>query len=142
MKPDGQARVDRLVEWLKENRKSTLKGETVDAGAFLKEAGGRLAGKYSYWQSIFTKEASKSFGPAQARKVEQAFDMRPHLLDGAQMEWPFSEALGVAISKLHDEDLRHAENALRAHLKMDWLPPSDLGGGQNDTVETRPPKAA
>ena len=44
--------------------------------------------------------------------------------------WPFSIELHEVVSSLDDTDTWHAENALRAHLKMDPLPRDGLGGGE------------
>jgi hypothetical protein len=124
----GQARIDRFVDWLRTNIPHLVSEGQVDARLFVAEAVKRdLKGDYSYWQGQFTKQKGRSFGAKKAREVEDAFNMRPHSLEGAAFEWPFTEQLGAAVSKLSRDDLWHAEVSLRAHLKLP-IPEKPPGG--------------
>jgi len=83
-----------------------------------------------------------SFGPHIARDLEEASnrELLPFELDGAEhvqaigAKWPFSAELGKRVAGLSAEDRRYAENALRAHLKMDQLPGSELGGALEEAA--------
>ncbi len=60
------------------------------------------------------------FGQQVARSLEDELQLPRFHLDGAA-EWPFSRPLQDAVEKLTSVDLWHAENALRAHLKINPL---------------------
>ena len=77
-----------------------------------------------------------SFGAQIARDLEEASggELHPFELDGVEsadvrgLRWPFSAELAKRVAALSDEDRWHAENALRGHLKMEYLQRPQLGG--------------
>lgn len=141
---DGMART-RQPDPLKHTRQEALR-------AFCKKKGWKTEGGDWLLQDIaefFKKPRNKmsdllygrgSFGARIARDLEEASggELHRYALDGDEgmggrgLRWPFSVDLGNKVGLLDDEDLWHAENALRAHLKMDPLPrPSLLGGDES-----------
>lgn len=89
MDEEGQARVDRLVEWCKSHRIATTEdGQSVVPKAFADkmEALG-VKGRDTYWMGILAK-SGRSFGPKKAREIEPKLGMPDFYLEGGSSPAP------------------------------------------------------
>ena len=98
----------------------------------------RYHGRYTYWRDLL-KDPNKSFGEKVARRLEEEADLPRLWLDTPEADleilnhphkagepppameparWPFSRDLWLAVSKLDEDQLLHAERVLRAHLSL------------------------
>lgn len=87
MDEEGQARIDRLIQWCLDHGLATSEnGKRVVPKAFADlMAAKEVKGRDSYWMGVLDK-AGRSFGAKKAREVEQALQMPPFFLDGAPQE--------------------------------------------------------
>lgn len=85
----------------------------------------------SFWSDRLS--GTREIGEDVARDIEEKLLLAKYALDGGEADpaaWPLSDDLLRKLRQLSVEDLWHAENSLRAHLKLDPLPRSSGGDGQ------------
>lgn len=86
MTKDGQARLDRLVMWIKQHRLDLLSDGEVSAAKMSEAFGNNVP----YWYGMLSKQKDRSFGTTVARKMEEALRMPPFYLEGSPVaDWPF-----------------------------------------------------
>ncbi len=106
MDDTAQARVRRLVGWIKRNRRDLLSNQGDPAPSALATATGRA---HSYWSDVL-RLAHTSFGDRAARTVEDALGI-PHLyLEGAG--WPFEEVAQERFELLTPRQKGRVEKAM------------------------------
>jgi len=133
--PDTPARKDRLRAICKARG---WRDEAADRWRVkeIAQAIGSTPQQVSNWLS-----EGMAFGAPAARKVEDALGLARCALDGAQ-EWPFTQALLRTVESLDAQDRAFAENALRAHLKMQPIPIPPGGSVSVEDKEIRHGKKA
>lgn len=135
MTPEASIRVQRLVRWVKANKRDLL-----DAGGGVSPT--KLAAatnrRPSYWSDVLRgDESGKSFGDKAAREVEGLLGM-PHLhLDGEG--WPFDEVSRARFERLTEKQQGRVEQAMiDAITKIEAEQQDRLGGASPDRPHHNP----
>lgn len=116
MTPDGQARVDLLVAWIKKHKKQVLNDDgEISPTKLAKECGLRR----NHWSDILDKR-KPSFAARSARAIEERLGIRrlylegPHAVESDHIEgWPFGPDLEEMYGKLSEKEKGEAEGAFR-----------------------------
>lgn len=110
MTADAQARVTRLVRWIKKHKPGLLGPDGEVAPAKLAD---KLGDSVSYWSDVLRLKKN-SFASAKARKVEEGLGMRAFYLDGAG--WPFEGVDEAEFERLTERQKGEIEHALKIAL--------------------------